>query len=119
MEVGAVGVEVGAGAQQRERALGREDLEVVERRRPEAAEDEPVAEVGVAAVGGEVLRRVVRRGDGEGAAGAVGGEELDDAEVALEAGDDIGVAPSLSAWFTLAFAASSFATISVWPLRRR
>ena len=39
------GVEVGAGAQQRERALGREDLEVVERRRPEAGADEPGGEL--------------------------------------------------------------------------
>ena len=81
------GVDVGAGAQQRERALGREDLEVVERRRPEAGADEPGDEVVVAVVGGDVLRRVARRGEGEGAAGAVGGEELDDAEVAALAGN--------------------------------
>ena len=66
------GVDVGAGAQQRERALGREELEVVERRRPEAAANEEGDDVVVAAAGGHALRRVVRRGQGEGAAGAVG-----------------------------------------------
>ena len=39
------------------------------------------------AIGGEVLRRVPRCGQGEGAAGAVGGEELDAAEVAVVAGN--------------------------------
>ena len=70
------GVDVGAGAQQRERALGREELEVVERRRPEAGADEPGDDV-VAAVGvGDALCRVLRRGEGKVAVGAVGGEEL-------------------------------------------
>ena len=59
-------------------------------------------------------RRVV----GEVAAGAVGAEELDDARGGpcwQAMATYSGVSPSLLAWFTLAFAASSFATISVWP----
>ena len=49
--------------------------------------EESRGDVVAAAIDGDVLRRVVRRGAGEGAAGAGGGEELYDVEVAVLAGD--------------------------------
>ena len=59
----------GAGRRRRAAARARarrEDLEVVERRRPEAGRTEPGGDVvAVAAVGGDALRRVERRVEGE------------------------------------------------------
>ena len=103
-------------AQQREsRALGREDLEVVERR-PVAAAAEPRGDVVVPWYGGDVLVRVVTAPvDGEGAAGAVGGEELDDAEVAVVAGDAHRFVAIVVGLLLVGAAAISSATISVSP----
>ena len=119
------GVDVGAGAQQRERALGREELEVVERRRPEAGADEPGESVVVAAVGGEVLRRVVRRLEvGTMSSRSCGWRRRRRGAGRCRGGLGGRRRPSawrrvLVAWFTSAFAASSFATISVCPSCRR
>ena len=113
-KAGAGVIHVGAAAQQVARALGGELLEVVEQR-PVAARAEPGGEPVVVVVGGDVLRRVDRRGEGEGATSAVGERSWTMPRRPCSQAEHCGVKPMLVAWSTSAFAARSIATISVWP----